>query len=669
MSRGLGSVVFVFALPCLAGPADAELEGTVEPRNLPATRSSTAATEVLVVTGSRAARRAVDSPLSVRIIDRLDIERSGARDLAEALETKPGLRVIPDVTGGVQVQLRGFDTDHVLVLMDGQRLSGRKNGAVDLSRLPVETIERIEVLEGPASAAYGADALAGVINVITRAPSNTLEGSLRASYGAAPAPEADTGLNPETLEVAGRLAGRIEDLGLQGVASYRRRSPYDLTPETPGQTGSGFDDAALQLGGRHEGSDGSVLVRLDGGLRTLNGVESGPELPSGQRAIYDREQQIHTLNAYVMPRLELGSGALVFRAAHSLYTETFVRQQRGGSDRLDEHFTDAITELSVQLEQTLFDTHEAMIGVDGLHQAVDATRYPSFEDRVRIAGFLQDEWTPLPELSVLAGMRVDVDNQFGTYPTPRLALRVSPLPGTDRGRLQLRASWGLGFKAPLPRDTAIYFDNPSAGYLVRGNPELDPERASTFDVGVDFTPVKQLALRLTAFRSDLDNLIVIAGGTQSVPGEPVEYTYDNVRRARIQGMSASLSYRPLPALDFAVSWDGLDAADLELDRPLPDRAPHRFTGAVSWSWFEIGLDTTVSASWTDARHVYLAQTSGEDLAVRVAPYLRLDARAALELSTEFEAFVGGDNLTNAGDSEYLPLPPRTLYAGIQSRFP
>lgn len=656
------------SVPSGASQSGSALAGAAGGSRRSSTRTSTP-TETLVITGTRIRQAQSQAPIATTVLTREDLVGSGARNLAEALEALPGLRVIPDVTGAVQVQLRGFNSDHVLVLVDGQRVAGRKNGALDLGRLGVERIERIEVVKGPASALYGADALAGVINIITRAPARRIEGDLRVSYGAAPGSDISD-LSAETFEGAARVGGRAGNIVWQGVGGYRRRGAFDLTPDTPGSTGSDFEDVDGELSGSYAGDAWRVRLRLEGSTRGLEAVESGPPLPSGQRAIFDREQRISTVGVHLRPEFDVGNGHMATDVSWSLYDERFERDQRGPNPRTLETLADSVSQVTIQLSQTLWEAHQVLAGLEAFHQLVDATRFPGFDDRFRVAGFLQDEWTLLPQLSVLGGVRVDVDDQFGTFPTPRISLRYAPW-----DILILRASWGLGFKAPLPRDLGILFENPGAGYRVEGNPDLDPERTSTFNVSAHFQPLRRLSFHVEVFHSDITNLIVPLPGVEAAPGEPLLFTYGNVAASRIRGVEAGVEWRPVQFLRLSFGYDGLEALELaggnpiiDRDRPLPDRAPHRMTLAVGLWVPEIGLDVDVRGAWTDARSFFLAGDDGEEEEVVADPFVRLDARAEVAVADPLGVFLGADNILDAGDPQLLTIPPRTLFAGVQSSF-
>ena len=136
----------------------------------PPTPDTVQTLEPVVITGTRTEHRVSDSPVDVQLITDTDIRRSGARDVAELLEREGGVYVSRQAGRGTRIEMQGLASEHVLILINGQRVIGRINGAIDLTRLRVAQIQRIEIVKGPSSALYGSDALGGVINIITREP-------------------------------------------------------------------------------------------------------------------------------------------------------------------------------------------------------------------------------------------------------------------------------------------------------------------------------------------------------------------------------------------------------------------------------------------------------------------------------------------------------------------
>src|SRR5687768_6571013 len=155
----IASVVVTPALLSGQAPADSAVRDTAAQR-----------LERVVVTGSRRPQRLKDSPVTVEVISREEIRRSGASDLASLLTERSGIDLQGGHPAGEGAMLQGIGSERVLILVDGQPLAGRISGLTDISRIPTSVIETIEVVKGPQSTLYGSEAMGGVINVITRAP-------------------------------------------------------------------------------------------------------------------------------------------------------------------------------------------------------------------------------------------------------------------------------------------------------------------------------------------------------------------------------------------------------------------------------------------------------------------------------------------------------------------
>jgi outer membrane receptor for ferrienterochelin and colicins len=139
--------------------------------------------EVTVVTATRTERALSSLPLPITIITSEAIAKSGVTRLNEILNEQTGIILIPDESGFEGIQMQGLDAAYTMILIDGVPLVGRSSGVLDLSRVSVGNIERIEIVKGASSALYGSEAMGGVINVITKRPKKDIvEGSLSYRY-------------------------------------------------------------------------------------------------------------------------------------------------------------------------------------------------------------------------------------------------------------------------------------------------------------------------------------------------------------------------------------------------------------------------------------------------------------------------------------------------------
>jgi outer membrane receptor for ferrienterochelin and colicins len=602
-----------------------------------------------VVTASRSVERLEDTTVAIEVITRRDLEASGARDVAELLSAHPGLELTPTFAGAA-LQIQGLNPEYALILVDGERVTGRLGGQLDLARFSTEDIEQIEIVKGPSSVLYGSDAIAGVVNIVTRKARRPLGADAQVSYG---------GLRQLELDASAEASG--EKWGARVSGGYQRRDAFDLDQSGPGTDGSSFD--GFQVSGRGEiRPTGWLQLEAAGGAsrQVQRGVDA-----SATGAVFDRASQNETVEATVLPSLKLSDTSLLSLTGHySRFRHRFVYDQRG-STALDqvEEVLEQMARAGAQLNQTFADSHQLLVGAELIGETISSDRLEGGRgSRSRLSFFAQDAWRlPLPvKLVVVPGARLDVDSQFGTEFTPRLATRVDLT-----GALTLRASYGFAFRAPSFQELLIDFENPSVGYVVAGNTALRPETSRGLNISAEVRPATSTLLWLNVFRHDLTNMIAVVTLEDS-PG--LRFSYDNIARAYVQG--AELGWKQkLPAglvLDLGYTFTFGRNADSEL--PLEGQAPHRVTGLLSWRYRPWGLEASVRGSFVGPRPYFTDDDDDGNLeTIQASPYSTLDARVAKELFDRIRIFVAGNNLLGVGDSYYLPVPPRTFYAGLMVR--
>ncbi len=610
------------------------------------------AVEEIVVTGTRTGRRLGEEPVAVEVITREDIERSGAYDLAELLDQHPGVDVTRDVLGA-SVRLRGLDPDQTLTIVDGQRMVRGAGGVADLSRIPLESIERIEIVKGPASALYGSDALGGVVHVITR-PANTREASLQARAGA-----------PLSGDASASVSTAGQPGGIRATGGWHASPAFDLDPSDVATD----VDLQIQGGGtlRVDPDLGSAWDMPLSGSYTRTDAQGVDTTEGG--AVLDRrtltEEAIVTVRPSLIPDER---SRLSFHAGLSLLRDQFLSDQREAA-ALDvyEETWETIGQLSTQYDRHL----GTMLVTFGLEGFLENVRSPRLEDgtgaRQRGAAYAQDEWKVLakPRLALVPGVRVDLDSQFGWYPAPKLAARLDP-----HDAVTLRSSVGLGWRAPTFRELLLRFENPTAGYVVLGNPDLQPERSRTVDAAVEWEPAEALELSVSGWWTRLDDLIDITGTGDPATGG-AEFVYTNVDEARTRGIEATVGLSPADQLALDLSYTLTDAWNLTDDRPLSGRAMHR--GTIDFDWRVPVLTTRlgVRASLVGERPFFLDEQIGvfgppSEEPTIATPYALVDLRVAQRIVEGLDLFAGVDNLLDAGEPDLLPIAPRLLYAGIDT---
>lgn len=605
---------------------------------------------IVVSTGTRTDRDAATAPVATTVVTREDIVESGAETLAEVLEQAGAGIQTSEGLGGTELSLRGFDSEQVLILVDGQRVTGRIDGAIDLSRFTVENVERIEIVHGAGSVVQGSDAIGGLVNIITRQPEPGVDAELHGAYG-----------SRNTIDASGRIAGGMRRWQLSASGGYHQTDGWDADTSDLATTGDATRLWNLGVGAHLQPIPG---LRLDLTGRYLRRDSQGIDQTEGG-ATLDRRNLTETLDATL-------AGTWVDddnRLRVSLHTNAFhdqFRQDQRNADALDKYepTRDQIAQASVQYDQ-MVGKHVITTGLDVQFEWLETVRI-STEDsgraqRQRVALFVQDEWTPTtaPRISVLPSLRVDYDSQFGAYPTGRLALLAAP-----REDLTLRVAYGRGYRAPSFRELYLSFANPGVGYRVLGNPELQPEQAWTLDLGLAWTPSDALTFAVGLFDNQLRDLMTIDLVSEAGVDDLDLYTYINVGSASVRGAEGSFSVEFLRWFEIEGSYMFLHARDVLNGLPLPGRAAHQGTFALRFHQRSWGTRAVVRGNVRGRR----AYEVGEDSTQYADPYATVDLRISQHFLRYLTAFVGVENLLDAGDALSTPIAPRSYYGGLTFRY-
>ena len=464
-----------------------------------------AAPDSVIVTASRIEEPLAATVASVTVISRADIERLQPHSVLELLTGLSGIFVSAggDLGKNVSLFVRGTNPDHVLVLIDGVKIGSATTGQVALEQLPVEQIERIEIVRGPRSSLYGSDAIGGIIQIFTR----------HSAPGEAGRPSFElTGGSHDTWQAQGGYSGSNGPLWYNASASglYTSGIPLCVTgaPLTAAcyttEPRQGYWSGSAALSGGYQASDGTRVsvdwLRANGDTRYDGDIYSGNESQVVQQAA-GIELQTAPLPRWQMA---LTSGQSLDESA-----QLFDGAPDGFFDTRRETLS-WLNDLRVSTAQNL------LLGVDYERDTVGSSIGYAVGSREDSGAFGSYRFTPGPtdlEISV----RRDHSQQFGDHTTGAVAAAWRP---TDD--LRLTASWGDAFKAPTFND--LYF--PSFG-----NPALRPETSRSTEVGIEGDGEALTEWAVNAYETTIDDLIEY---------NPVTFAADNIDRARIRGVELRL---------------------------------------------------------------------------------------------------------------------------------
>ena len=579
--------------------------------------------ERITVTATGETTSASELPVSVTVIDREEIERSQEETVVDLVRRVPGIHVVRGGDRGDTASffVRGAESDQVLALFDGVRLNSPYFAGYDFSQLSSAGIERVEVVRGPFSALWGADAIGGVVNVI---PVRGRDGTRLTVLGEAGDDEwqrlegtfgwggegADVFASAYDRDGEGRLENSdftnrqlLFDAGYTWTAGNRVAVLYqDLDAElgipfsTPGDfTPNRRQDGAQELLAAPMKFQPTVRWNLE---LTPSRVERellfrDPDEPGGFTA---SDTVADTLQVRLASHHDLGE-----RRRHGL--------SWGGEWREDQ--VDAITSFGIDL-------------------ADDVTRLR--------AVFVQDVWRASDRVTMIAGVRWDDADPWGGEVSPKVSVGVEIADGVE-----LRGSYGEAFRQPSVGELFFPFS---------GNPQLEPERSRSAEAGVAVRGKRQ-RLDAAIFATDTEDLIDFDLAT---------FTFANVEEVEIRGAELSWTIPVGRALDSTLTATWLDTQDQDglslLRRPewssswtLSGRIGERLRGDVAA--FFVGARAEVDGSTFARKQVGGYTTGNLALAYEVLDGLEITARVHNLADRDYEEVDG------------YPAPGRRFLGGIR----
>ena len=481
----------------------------------------------VVVTASGFEQHIEDAPASISVITREELEKGSYRDMHDALRNVPGVILTPSDNNSKDISLRGMAAQYTLILVDGKRLSTREtqaNGSTGTDQSwvpPLEAIDRIEVVRGPMSSLYGSDAMGGVINIITRPVPKEWTGSVRLD-GFIQQHSRSGDEHRGNFYLAGPIKDELLGLSLQGVYSKRAEDKvldgYNKN-ETRGLT------ARLSL---TPNADHDLILEAGATQQDFTSTPGKTLEPS--EALSHRE-------------FNREHYSLTHRGRWGFATsDTYVQQER--IENVGRDMTIRNTTANTSWTLPLGQDHLLTVGAFFDEQKLDDTTSNSLSDLSRInrtqyAVFAENEWSITDDFALTTGLRYDHDDKAGSHLSPRVY-----------GVWHMNDYWTLkggvstGFKAPSLRQTIPDWGAVSRGGDRYGNPNLEPEKSLSKEIGVVYNDREGLEASLMLFDNEFKDKITRVPCPECGPVNRFgrgPTTYVNVDDAVTRGVEASLT--------------------------------------------------------------------------------------------------------------------------------
>lgn len=508
------SVLLSLAVPTYAAEANDESTNAVQAPDV-------------VVTATRTESLIKDVPNSAEVITKEDIERLGATDIYQALKLATNIDIRAQ-TAGHNVQIRGTNSNDNLILINGQRMADEDTNETQnvyaLDRVPLSSIERIEIIRGAASAQYGSDAIGGVINIITKKST----GKPSVTVGVYTGTEAMGNYYHVDLGKQGKFSGTFD----AKFSKYRK----NLVGDGP-QTYYYGPRQNFNFAGTYDLTDNKQLNFSIG----YYNEHSDANLGTAYNAFGDGFQ-----DGYVKARrydYSLGYTGKTDNSNYMLRTY-YSKLKKERSDvtfnRTNYSFAHAVNKNDFTLwgiegrnSIQVADEHLLTFGGEYRKNTVEGNNLGSSstsEDLNSYAAYVQDEWMINEKLLLIPSVRYDHFSKFGSKTTPKIGATYFI---TDNSRFKF--NWGKGFKAPSL--TELYGSISHFGmFSIVGNPDLEAEESNNWDISFEAEKGKTSG-KITYFHNKVDNLI---NWTKVRSGL---YSYRNIEEATLKGVELELNHK------------------------------------------------------------------------------------------------------------------------------
>ncbi|MNK13826.1 Colicin I receptor precursor [compost metagenome] len=516
--------------------------------------------------------------MPVHIIDRQTIERMGSRRLDEVLKEQTGMAIVNNIAGGsrsVGVQMQGFGSEYIMILIDGQPMVGRNNGNFDLSRISVSNIERIEIVKGASSCLFGSDALGGAINIITRYGAVEPQAQLAFNYGSFNM--IDASLDAQT--------GFANQRGsIQVATNYYRTDGFNTNPYLlSGQSSPPYRNFDSQVRLQYQLQKNTILSSsLRYGTRTSDMAKNW----DGSWQAIDQQQEKDINYAFTLDhtlRSGLRSTTRYYLSHYNVNQSNRWKEQSVGGQL---QFSQDIHRFEQQFARTFRDGLQLTGGLGaGLEKANDQA-IEGGNTMSNFFAFVQGDKNVIDKIVLRGGLRYDRTNSYGGKLNPSLGLQYNV-----HQKLSFKTGIGAGFKAPDYRMRYLVFYNPSANYMVIGNEVLDKtlsemqesgaiseifalkdqlsgklkaEKSTSYNLGANWKPHNNLNVEGGLFYhyiKDQINAIPIATGT----GISQIYTYQNLPKTVNKGLELNVRWDIGKDLSLTAGYQYLLSKDLSVE--------------------------------------------------------------------------------------------------------
>lgn len=579
----------------------------------------------IVATASRWEEPVERVPQDMTVITHTDIEKKGVTFVADLLRSQSDLQVVQNGGPGTTATLlmRGGSGSQVLVLVDGIKYNNPSTGEADLSSLLTSDVERIEIIKGPQSTLYGSEAMAGVVNIITKKGTGKLKADLSAEGGSF-----------STVKTAGSVSGGTDRTNCRLSATWFDTDGIPIAKNGSVPNGYTNKSVSARLGANPTDSSSVELNLRYGTDRThLDNYTFGVGPVDTVNYIQNHETYLIAATGKIFP----------WEKYEQSLTLSYLSDDLKSTDPVTAYNNYRIKSKTELLDwQHTLDLHPVTVTGGFAYRYEAAENVGTFDHSIDdTAGYLNAKLALLDDALILnAGGRYDDHSTFGdafTYRTGALYYLKSL-------EVRFKANLASGFRAPSLNE--LYYPD-------YGNLNLKPEKSTGYDVGMEKDLFnKKLVLGATWFWQRYHNLIQT---------NPNTFTAVNIGKARTEGVEIKATALATDNLKLNAGYTYLDAKDLDTGTFLPSRPRSKVTSSV---------DYTIGKLTLTGEYLFVSRRFDSTANRDMSPYSLVNMRGSYLLCKNSSLFVRIDNLLDKSYEEAAGYgtPGISAFGGVKVSF-
>jgi outer membrane receptor for ferrienterochelin and colicins len=623
-------------------------------------------TESVTVTATRSEVSLQDAPGAITIITQEDIKDMPAGDLLEIIRETAGISMIGRGLGRRNISLRGMESRHTLILVDGKRIAvpgsnfghaNYKNNWVD-----PENIERIEIIRGPLSALYGSDALGGVINIITKPVSGK-----KWSFGIKTGGGIINDDGGDNTHLSANARGPLVNERL--VISLS--AGYDKDDDTPSEDNPDISE----LEGIETFSFNSKVAFTPNKKHT---VDLGVDFANIERwydsvmrgKFYDSEYDVDKYTLSLSWRGSIGPTHSNIKVYSSVIDKDYVRTSsetgkiaRTIPEKYSNDVLDAQTTFS--LGSNLF-----TLGGELRKETLESSELVSSgeDDAIHSSLFIQDEIELFEKLRITLGGRIDDHEVFGSEFSPRI---YGLYQVTDQ--INLKVGYGHAFNAPTLKQMSDEWVLDHGSVVFHGNSDIGPETSDNYEIGAEYNTSAFWA-KAFFFHNDIEDMIQWTRFGQPVipPGggrAQFQMRAENINEVKIKGVETEMGVVLDSGIELSANYSYLDAKDEGNDKRLAGKPKHTLNAKLGYTLEQFGLSTALRFQFIGNQ----VMKEGRSGLADVPDYSLWHFSVRKQLGEIFELQIGVENIGDvrlADESELFSHEERGrfFYANLMATF-